>query len=238
MNMKCLILALLVSVASFGIAEDLSGTYEFPPPDGLEGDAALVQLSKDAEGNYFAQVTVAEETIEGTNVVLGENQFSFDIEVKTEDGDMSQTYKVQLGDGEVTLSILSELGGRSESMTFIGKLLREIEGRYEFPPPEGVEGDTTIVQLIKNEEGKHVVQVKVGDETVEATNVIVKEDEFSFDTEVKTQIGNMFQSWKIQVTDATATLSMLADVGGKSDSMTLTGTRDTEETDSSNNTTN
>ena len=231
MNMKYLILPLLVSIASFGIAEDLSGRYEFPPPDGLEGDSAIVELNKDDEGNYSAQVTVAEESIKGTSIVVEENQFSFEIEVKTQAGDMTQTYLVQLVEGEVTLSVLSELGGRSESMTFSGKLLREIEGTYEFPPPEGVEGDTTIVQLAKNKEGNHAVQVIVGDETVEATNVIVKKDAFSFDTEVETQIGNRFQSWKIEVADTTATLSMSADVGGVSESMTLKGARDTKDSD-------
>lgn len=231
MNTKHLILPLLVSVPSFGIAEDLSGTYEFPPPDGLEGDSAIVELNKDDEGNYSAQVTVAEESIKGTSIVVEEKQFSFEIEVKTQAGDMTQTYLVQLVDGEVTLSVLSELGGRSESMTFNGKLLREIEGTYEFPPPEGVEGDTTIVQLTKNKEGNHAVQVIVGDETVEAINVLVKEDAFSFDTEVETQIGKMFQSWKLQVTDAGVTLYMSADVGGTNESMTLKGTRGSEETD-------
>lgn len=231
MNMKYLILVLFASMTSFAIAKDLTGKYEFPPPDGLEGDAAVIQLNKVDEKNYFAQVTVADETIVGTNVLVGENQFSFNIEVKTEHGDMSQTYKVLLVEGEVTLSILSELGGRSESMTFRGKLLIEIEGTYEFPPPEGVEGDTTIVQLTKNKEGNHAVQVIVGDETVEAINVIVKEDAFSFDTEVETQIGKMFQSWKLQVTDAGVTLYMSADVGGTSESLTLKGTRGTEETD-------
>ena len=231
MNMKYLILVLFASMASFAIAKDLTGKYEFPPPDGLEGDAAMIQLNQDDEENYIAQVTVAEETIVGTNVLVGENQFSFDIKVKTEEGDMSQTYKVQLVEGEVTLSILSELGGRSESMTFRGKLLIEIEGTYEFPPPEGVEGDTTIVQLTKNNEGTHAVQVRVGDETFMGTNVIVNENAFSFDTEVETQLGNMFQSWKIEVADTTATLSMLADVDGSSESMTLNGKRVTKKSD-------
>lgn len=229
--MKLILLVIVVLFAGIALGKDIQGSYEFPPPDGLEGDTAIVRLDQDDKGNHFAQVTVAEETIEGTNVVVGENQFSFDIEVETQDGAMSQTYKIQLADGEVSLSILYELGGRSESVTLTGKRLREIEGIYHFPPPMGAEGDTTTVQLTKNEEGNHAVQVIVGTDSIDASNVVVKDDEFSFDTEVETQIGIMSQSWKVQIADSEATLSVLADVGGQSQSMTLKGMRETEDTD-------
>lgn len=224
--------ALLLMVAVFAFlsfAEELSGTYEFPPPEGMEGDSAIVQLYKGEEGKYFAQVSVAEETIEGKNVVIGESQFSFDIVVETPDGDMLQVYTVKLDEGEVTLSILSELGGRSEAMSFEGRLVKEIEGTYTFPPPEGIQGDTTKVQLAKSDDDNFSVTVTVGDETIEATNVRVGEDQFSFDTETKTQIGNMIQAWKIEVADNEATLSILADVDGQSESMTLKGSRVDEE---------
>ena len=227
--MKSILLITLSLIAGLSLAETLSGTYEFPPPEGLEGDSAIVKLDKDEEGNYLAQVTVAEETIKGTNVVVGENQFSFDIEVKTQEGDMSQAYTVQLDDGGVQLSILSELGGRSESMTFKGVLVKEIEGTYTFPPPEGVNGDTTKIQLSKDDQDNYTVSVTVGEETIETKNVMVKGEEFSFDAETKTQIGDMTQAWKVQVTDGEATLSILSNVGGQGQSLTLKGSLETDE---------
>ncbi len=229
LNVKVMLLVTMALFAFLSLADDLSGTYEFPPPEGMEGDSAIVQLYKGEEGKYFAQVSVAEETIEGTNVVVGENQFSFDIVVETPDGDMLQVYTVKLDDGKFTLSILSDLGGRSQSITLKGKVVNEIEGSYTFPPPEGVQGDTTKIQLAKNEDDNFSVIVTVGTETIEALNVIVKSEEFSFDTEVKTEIGNMSQAWKIEVADNEATLSILADVGGQSQSMTLKGSRVEEE---------
>lgn len=230
-----LMLFFTIALGTFcSLAEELSGTYEFPPPDGLEGDSAIVQLNIDEEGNYLAQVTSAEVTIVGTNVVVGENQFSFDIEVDTPDGDMLQVYTVKLEEGEVTLSILSELGGRSESMSFKGKLVKEIEGTYKFPPPEGIQGDTTSIHLTKDDDDGFSVKVTVGDETIEATNVRVGENQFSFDTETKTQIGNMSQTWKVEIAYDKATLSVLADVGGQSQSMTLKGKRSNEDTESEN----
>jgi len=232
LKVKVMLLMMMALFAFLSRAEDLSGTYEFPPPEGMEGDSAIVQLYKGEEGKYFAQVSVAEETIEGTNTVVGENQFSFDIVVETPDGDMLQVYTVKLDDGKFTLSILSELGGRSQSITLKGKVVNEIEGSYTFPPPEGVQGDTTKVRLAKNEDDDFTVIVTVGTETIEATNIIVKNEEFSFDTEVKTEIGNMSQTWKIEVADYEATLSILADVGGQSEAMTLKGKRIHEDTES------
>ncbi len=229
--MKLMLLGTIALFAVPSFAEELSGTYEFPPPDGLEGDSAIVQLNKIEDGNYKVQVSVAEQTIEGTNIVVGENQFSFDIVVDTQEGDMLQVYTVKLDEGEFSLSILSELGGRSESITLKGKLVKEIEGTYTFPPPEGTQGDTTEVQLAKSNDGNFSVTVTVGDETIEATNVRVGEDQFSFDTETKTQIGDMSQAWKVEVADDKATLSVLADVGGQSQSMTLKGSRVEEETE-------
>ena len=207
LKVKVMLLLTMASFALLSFAEELSGTYEFPPPEGMEGDSAIVQLYKGEEGMYFAQVSVAEETIEGENIVVGESQFSFDIVVETPDGDMLQVYTVTLDDGEVSLSILSELGGRSEAMSFKGRLVNEIEGTYTFPPPEGTQGDTTKVQLAKSDDDNFSVEVTVGDETIEATNVRVGEDQFSFDTETKTQIGDMSQAWKVEVSDYEATLS-------------------------------
>ncbi|MXZ44122.1 MAG: hypothetical protein F4Z01_03975 [Gammaproteobacteria bacterium] len=227
--MKSILLITLSLIAGLSLAETLSGTYEFPPPEGLEGDSAIVKLDKDEEGNYLAQVTVAEETIKGTNVVVGENQFSFDIEVKTQEGDMSQAYKVQLDDGEVSLSILSELGGRSESMTFAGKLINEIVGTYKFLPQEGLQNDTTTIQLAKDDEDNFSVKVTVFDKTIEGTNIRVSEDHFSFDTEVKNQNGNKFQSWKVKIEDDEVKLTVLAEVGGQSQSITLKGSLETDE---------
>ncbi|MXZ56514.1 MAG: hypothetical protein F4077_09270 [Gammaproteobacteria bacterium] len=232
--MKLMLLVTIALSAVLSLAEELSGTYEFPPPDGMEGDSAIVQLNKDEDGNYLAQVTSAEVTIEGTNIVVGEHQFSFDIEVETPDGDMLQVYTVKLDEDEVTLSILSELGGRSEAMSFKGKLVKEIEGTYTFPPPEGAHGDTTKIQLAKTDDDNFSVTVTVGTETIEAKNVRVGEDQFSFDTETKTQIGDMSQAWKVEISDDQATLSVLADVDGQSESMTLKGNRISEDAESEN----
>lgn len=227
--MNSIPLITLSMIAGLSLAETLSGTYEFPPPEGLEGDSAIIKLEKDEDGNYLAQVTVAEETIKGTNVIVGESQFSFDIKVKIQEGEMSQAYKVQLDDDGITLSILSDLDGRSESMTFKGRLIKEIEGTYTFPPPEGVNGDTTKIQLAKDDQDNYTVSGTVGDETIEATNVIVKSEEFSFDTVTKTQNGDMTQAWKVQVSVGEATLSILAEVGGQSQSITLKGSLETDE---------
>lgn len=233
MNKTFLLLGTALALfASTSFAKDLSGTYEFPPPEGTEGDAAIVQLHRVEEGKYSAQVTVAEETIEGTNVVVGEDQFSFDIEVKTPGGDMSQAYRVQLVDGEVTLSILSDLGGRSQSMTFKGKLVKNIEGTYKFPPQEGLQNGTTIIQLAKDDEENFSVTVTVFDESTEGTNIKVSEDQFSFDTAVKTESGNKSQAWKVEITDDEAKLTVLAVVAGQSQSITLKGKLVDEETDS------
>ena len=233
-TMKLMLLGTIALFAVLSFAEELSGTYEFPPPDGLEGDSAIVQLNKDEDGNYKAQVSVAEQTIEGTNIVVGESQFSFDIVVETPDGDMLQVYTVKLDEGEVTLSIRSELGGRSEAMSFKGKLVTDIEGTYTFPPPEGAQGDTTKVQLAISDDDNFSVTVTVGAETIEATNVRVGEDQFSFDRETKTQIGTMSQTWKIEVDDNAATLTILADNDGQSEAMTLKGERIDEDTASEN----
>ncbi|MYC24385.1 MAG: hypothetical protein F4X56_00535 [Gammaproteobacteria bacterium] len=231
--MKLMLLVTILLLAFLSIAEELSGTYEFPPPDGLEGDSAIIQLDKDEEGNYLSQVTVGEETIEGTNIVIGENQFSFDIVVETPDGDMLQVYTVKLDEDEFTLSILSELGDLSQSISLKGTRLKEIEGTYSFPP-EGVRGDTTTIHLAKDDDNKFSVVVTVGDETFEAENVVVSGDQFSFDTEVKTQVGEMSQAWKVEVADDEVTLSVLADVGGQSESMTLKGNRVDEQGESAN----
>ena len=92
-------------------------------------------------------------------------------------------------------------------------------------------GDSTTVKLTKDAEGNYSVLVTVGDESIDATNVIVKDDEFSFDTEVETQIGDMNQAWRVQVAEGEVTLSILADIGDQSELMTLKGTLVNEETD-------
>ncbi|MYD44887.1 MAG: hypothetical protein F4W92_00825 [Gammaproteobacteria bacterium] len=230
--MKLMLFVTVMLFTVLSLAEELSGTYEFPPPDGLEGDSAIVELNRNEEGNYSAQVSVAEQTIEGKNIVVGENQFSFDIVVETPDGDMLQVYTVKLDKDEFTLSILSELGDRSQSISLKGKLVKELDGTYTFPPPEGTQGDTTKIQLTKDDDENFYVMVAVGDETIEASNVRVSRDQFSFDTEVKTQLGDMSQTWKIEIADDQATLSILADVDGQNESMTLKGKRVDEEADS------
>ena len=184
-----MLLVPLALFASIALANDLSGTYEFRPPDGSLGDTTTVQLEKDDEGNYSAQVTGDDETIKATNVIVSERQFSFDIETETPIGNMHQALKVQIDEGKVTLSILSDIGGQSQLNTLQGALVKNIDGTYEFPPPDGITGDSTTVKLTKDDEGNYSAQVAVGDETIDASNVIVKDDEFSFDTEVETQIG-------------------------------------------------
>ena len=232
MKLFCLLALILMTGISF--ADGLSGTYEFLPPDGMEGDTAIVQLNEDDEGNYFAQVTVAEETIEGTNIFVGENEFSFEIEIEMQDEVMSQTYKVQLDDGEVTLSVMSELGGRSESMTFKGKLVITLEGNYEFWPPEGARGPNVLLQLTRDDDDNFSVEVTVGDDTIETKNLAVSQSQFSFDTEIDDPTGGESQSWKIQVTDCEAKLLIYANVDDEFQSMTLKGTRVEEDTESEN----
>ena len=231
--MKLIVLVTVVLLAFLSIAEGLSRTYEFPPPDGLEGDSAIVQLNKDDEGNYLATVTVAEETIEGENVVVGEDLFSFDIVVETPDGDMSQAYTVKLDEEEFTLSIQSEHGDLSRSISLKGTPVNEIEGTYTFPP-EVDQGDTITIHLAKDDDDDFSVMVTVGDETFEEKNVVVSGNQFSFNTKVKTQIEEMFQAWKVEVTNGEATLSILADIGGQSVSLTLKGNQVDEQGESEN----
>lgn len=229
MYWKILLICTSGLLASTYFAKELSGTYEFPPPDGLEGDAAIVQLTKGEEGQYFAQVTVADETIEGANVVVSETQFSFDIEVKTHEGDMLQVYTVSLEKGEYTLSIMTEQGDLSRSLSLKGTLVKEIEGTYSFQPQEGIKNSTTTIQLAKDDEGNFSVSVTVFDKTIEGTNIRVSKDQFSFDTEVKTQNGNKYQTWKVELEDDEAELTVLADVGIQTQSITLKGKRVDEE---------
>ena len=231
MKKKCSLLLLLALFAGVSLAEDLRGTYEFPPSGGSEGHTTIIQLTEDDEGNYSALVTILDETIEGTNVKVSDDEFSFDTEVKTQIGDMSQAWRVKVADSVATLSMLGDVGGQSDSMTLRGQLVKDIVGTYKFPPPEGISGDTTTIQLTKDQEGIYSAQVTVGEEMIEATNVIAKEDEFSFDSEVKTQIGDMTQAWKVQVAEGEVTLSILSDIGGQSQSMTLKGDLVNEDSD-------
>lgn len=232
--MKLICLVALILMTGISLADGLSGKYEFQPPDGMDGDTAIVQLNEDDEGNHSAQVTVAEETIKGTNVVVGENEFSFEIEVEMQDEVMSQTYKVQLDDGEVTLSVMSELGGRSESMKFKGKLVITLDGTYEFWPPEGVQGPSVSLHLTKDDDDNFSVTVTVGDDTIETKNLAVSQSQFSFDSEIDGSTEGESQSWKIQVTDSEAKLLIYGEVDGEFQSMTLKGTRVEEDTESEN----
>ena len=225
MTKSTLLLVPLVLIASITFAKDLSGTYEFRPPEGSPGVTTTVQLARDDEGNYSAQLSFIDETIKATNVIVNEDKFSFDIEIETPIGNMHQAMKVQVAEGEVTLSILSDIDGQSESISLKGALVKNIEGTYEFPPPDGAPGDSTTIQLTKDEGDKFSATVTIDDETIKATNVIVNDEEFSFDTEVKTQIGDMTQAWKVQVAGDEVSLSVLADVGGQSNSVTLMGKR-------------
>ena len=125
MAKKTLLLVPLVLFASITFAKDLSGTYEFRPPESSLGDSTTVQLEKDNEGNYSVQVTVDDETIEATNVSVKDDEFSFDTEAKTQIGDMTQSWKVQVTEDKVTSSILLDIGGQSQSISLKGEFVKK-----------------------------------------------------------------------------------------------------------------
>ncbi|MYC24383.1 MAG: hypothetical protein F4X56_00525 [Gammaproteobacteria bacterium] len=233
--MKLLLIGTLGLLANSMSAQNLSGTYEFPEPYGLEGGTYIVQLNKDEEGNYSVSLTISEIDYKGKNVMVSENRFTFEIEPPPPLGtdiQITQFWKIQIADGEANLSIDYEIGGESESISVKGRLVLNLEGTYEFPPPKGLPEDTISVQLMRDEENNIAVTVTVGDDTIKANNIVVGEDQFSFDTEVDTPIGNMSQTFKIKVSDTDATLSIVVDVDGQSELMTLKGMLIDEKTDS------
>lgn len=124
MNVRMsLALVFLLLVAGVSVAADIEGTYELPPPEGEDGDTTTLQLKKDDEGNFSAQVTVLGETVAGTDVDVDKGKFSFTTLVKTQIGDMTQTWNGEVEDEKVTVHVVADVGGRSSSVTLKGKLV-------------------------------------------------------------------------------------------------------------------
>ena len=111
----------------------------------------------------------------------------------------------------------------SDSVTIVGK--------YVFPPPGGISGDTTTIQITTDDEGTYSVQVNVGDEMIESTIVSVTVDDIWFYTEVSTPIGDLDQVWKVQRTEADndkTSVSILSGIDDEFNSVTLKGTFETD----------
>ena len=102
---------------------DFEGIFEFPPPEGETDDVILVELIKNHEDEYSAQVTVHDEVVRAANVTVVEDQFTFDVETSTPDGTKSKSWTVAIIDGKINLTLLSEEDGKDSTLTRLGRLI-------------------------------------------------------------------------------------------------------------------
>lgn len=224
MKLSSLLLALVAFCASSSFATGLIGTYEIPRPFDKDGGAVKVQLILNPEYSNSAHLSIASEKIDSTMFLLVADKFTMGTSaVSTVDEPWFEKWKVAVEDDAVTVSVDQLIEGKLHTQKWHGQFTFGLVGTYEFPPPEGVEGETTTIQLTKNEEDNYVASVSVLDMTIQTSNVIVDDGQFSFVTQSPLQTEDTSQTWRVLVANDGVTLSLTSDIEGKSHSMELKG---------------
>lgn len=224
------------------LSYDLEGTFEFPPSEGETGDTIGVRLFKNDEDNYSVEVLELDETVHATNVTVIENQFTFNTPTNTPDGEMSQSWSVEITNGKIILTELSdtassisregrfvekELAGEVSTFDIHGPLmtdlLRHFSGTLEDSWLEDDPFETIKVQVRRDTMGNFSVQVSMENLTIDATNVKVSGNVLSFDTEFNTVIGPVLWSWKTTVEDDEVTVLLASNQESDAQAVTLSG---------------
>lgn len=121
--------ALIVLFASATVFGKIAGTYvlEFEgmgSRGGGDGSESTLTLAVDDEGNYSASMSMgAMGEVEGQDVEVDGNEFSFSVIRETPRGDFSMSYSGTIEDGELSGTMSSD----QFEMNFTGKLKEEEE---------------------------------------------------------------------------------------------------------------
>ena len=114
--------ALIVLFASATVFAKVAGTYvlEFEGMGDRGGETTLT-FAVDDEGTYSATMGSDRGDMEGNDVEVDGNEFSFSITMETPRGDMTMSYSGSVEDGELS----GTLDMQGYEMSFTGKLKEE-----------------------------------------------------------------------------------------------------------------
>ena len=203
-----LLLSALIHFVTVSSAEELIGIFEIPQVEGEERDTVKVEVTIHDDGTTSSRVLIGGMISSSS---AGGTEPDFSSEMLLETGQFQQIWRVSLEKDEVTIIVKEVREKQSQEHTWTGKLTYDLEGTFEFPPPEGKPGDIIRVRLFKNDEVDYSAHVLLPNETVHATNVEVVENQFTFNTSTNTPDGEMFQSWSVKITNGKIKLAELSD---------------------------
>lgn len=221
MKTKHLLLVPLVMVALVTFAKELTGYFEIPQVKGKSSPIAQLRVTKEREGIYSARMWIGTDQWNTSAYQRVGEEFTF--RTTTDWDDVIYSWEFSVSYNEVTITLEETKKGHSQEHIWTGKLTYDLEGTYEFPPPQGVQGHLTTVQLIKNDETDYSAKVTVFDKAIQVSNIIVSEDRFSFDTESKAENGETSQTWTVKIEAGNVYLSKSPVDIGQNKSMTVQG---------------
>lgn len=221
MKTKHLLLVPVILFALATFAKELTGYFEIPQVKGKSSPIAQLRVTKEREGTYSARMWIATDKWNTSAYQRVGEEFTF--RTTTDWDDVKYSWEFSVSYNEVTISLEETKKGHTQEHMWTGKLTYDLEGTYEFPPPQGGQSQLTTVQLIKNDETDYAAKVTMLDKTIQASNIIVSEDQFSFDTESKAENGETSQTWTVKIEAGNVYLSRSSDDTDENQSMTVQG---------------